>query len=530
MSLGLRARRGVIRVLAFARRPELLAFLPAVTLAAFWIGGEEALVVTALSVPIIYALAGMLGGGAVRELVLPGTDPVTGLPLRDALLRRLEQDLGAGGPQDGRVACIVLGLDHADRLARLHGQDAYAEILRQTAARILGAIRRQDLVVRLEGACFAVVVGTGRRADIESVLQVAARVQEAVELSMAIEGGTAHVTASVGFCLGGRAPEPGAAGLLEAASVAMDDAAFHGAGSIRAHARGMRRPFDDVAELRRDLGPALENGEVEAFFQPQVSTETGAVTGVETLVRWHHPDRGLLAPGDFLPEVLAAGLAERLGEVMLDAALRALRRWDDAGHPVPTVTVNFAPQELRNPRLPDRVQWELDRFGLEPGRLVVDIRDAVLAEPGCEMIAQTLRRLAEVGCGLDLDGFGVGRASVEVLRRFPVRRLRIDRSFVAGIDRDRAQQRTVAAILSLAETMDIDTLGLGVETPGEHAMLAQLGCRHVQGFGVARPMPEEAARAWLEAHATSAEAAVPPGVRKACGATTDPPQPRPRQR
>ncbi len=498
MSLGLRARRSVIRGLAFARRPELLAFLPAVTLAAFWLGGEEALVVTALSVPIVYALAGLMGAGPVRELVLPGTDPLTGLPLRDAVVARL--DAGLAGAE-GRVACIVLGLDNADRLARMYGHDGFAEILRQTGARITGAIRGQDLAGRLEGACFAIAAVPGRPGDLESVLQMAARVQEAVELSMALDGGTVHLTASVGFCLGGRAPAPGGAALLEAAAVAMDDAAFHGPGAIRAHARDMRRPYEDLAALRRDLGPALDNGEVEAFFQPQLSTDTGAVTGVETLVRWHHPQRGLLAPDQFLPDVLAAGLAERLGEVMLDCALRALRRWDDTGHPVPTVTVNFAPEELRNPRLPDRVQWELDRFGLEPRRLVVDIHEVVLAEPADEMMAQTLRRLAQVGCGLDLHGFGVGRASVEVLRRFPVRRLKIDRSFVAGIDHDRDQQRTVAAILSLAETMDLDSLGLGVETPGEHAMLAQLGCRHVQGFGVARPMSEDAAGAWLAGRA-----------------------------
>ncbi|MGY6412344.1 MAG: putative bifunctional diguanylate cyclase/phosphodiesterase [Alkalilacustris sp.] len=518
MSLGLQARRSVVRVLAFARRPELLAFLPAVTLAAFWIGGEEALLVCALSVPILYALAGMLGGAALPELVLPGTDPVTGLPLRDTLLRRLEDD--------GEAACIVLGLDGADRLARLYGHEAYGEILRQTGARIVGALRRQDLAVRLEGARFAIAVTTGRPADIESVLQVAARVQEAVELSMAVDGGTVHVTASVGFCLAGRAPEPGAGALLEAAEIAMDDAAFQGPGAIRVHARGMRRPFDDLAELRRDLGPALDNGEVEAFFQPQVSTETGAVTGVETLVRWQHPTRGLLAPDAFLPDVLAAGLAERLGEVMLDAALRALRRWDEAGQPVPTVTVNFSPEELRNPRLADRVQWELDRFGLDPGRLVVDIREAALAELACEMTGQTLRRLAQAGCGLDLDGFGVGRATVEVLGRFPVRRLKIDRSFVAGIDHDRARQRSVAGILALAETMGLDTLGLGVETPGEHAMLAQLGCRHVQGFGVARPMPEDAMRDWLIAQAESAAAACPRAFRGAPGAASPPPRPK----
>ena len=493
----LRIWRVFIKVLAFARRPELLAFLPAVTLAAFWLGGEGALVATALCVPFAYALAGILGN-ARGDICAPESDPLTGLPLREAAVRRLDRSLGADPLEGESGGCIALTLDEADGLARLHGHDGFAEILRQTGARLAGSVRRVDTVVRLEGAAFAVALGPMRHGDLETVLQLAARLQEAVEVALSLDATTVRVTCSVGFCLPGRAPVPGGARLVEAAIAAMDDATRNGPGAIRAYTHDMRRTQANLAELRRELGPALDSGEVQAFFQPQLSTDTGAVTGMETLVRWVHPERGVLEPAEFLPGILSAGLGERLGEVMLACGLRALKLWARAGRPVPAVAVNFAPEELRNPRLPDKIQWELDRFGLPADRLIVEIDETVVAEATDEVIVQTLARIAGMGCRIDLDGFGGGRASIASIRRFSVSRLKIARDFVSRIDEDRDQQRTAAGILSLAEQLGLDTLAVGVETPGEHAMLAQLGCGHVQGYAIARPMPLEEASAWLD--------------------------------
>ncbi|WP_207186536.1 bifunctional diguanylate cyclase/phosphodiesterase [Rhodobaculum claviforme] len=499
MTFGMRMRGWGTRTLAFARRPELLAFLPAVTLAAWWMGGEGALIATALAVPLAYALAGIAGVTPAPVAAAPGVDPVTGLGLRDGVERAL--DIALSGRGDGAAtACIVIGLDGADRLARLHGHSAFCEILARTGARLAGAVRRGDVVVRLEGACFAVALAPSPGLDLEGALQTAAHLQDTLEVDLRLDDITVALRASVGLCLAGRAADPGGAGLLAAAIVAMDAAHLHGPGAIRAYADDMRRRSQDIAELRRDLGPALDEGEVQAFFQPQISTCTHRVTGMETLVRWDHPRRGLLAPADFLPGLLAAGLADRLGEVMLSGALRALHRWDRAGHDVPTVTVNFAPEELRNPRLPERVQWELDRFGLTPDRLVIDIPEAVLAQGADEMLRQTLLRLAELGARIDLDALSGGHASVEALERFPVNRLKIAPRFVRGLDGCATRQRTVAALLALAERLDLDTLAVGVETPGDHAILAQLGCRHVQGFAIARAMPEAAATTWIATH------------------------------
>ncbi len=496
----LRVKRLVIRTLAFARRPELLAFLPAVTLAAFWAGGEEALLVTVFLVPMIYALAGILGAGPASELVLPGVDPVSGLPLRDTLAERLGRTGEAAEDGARGAACIAVMLDDADHLARRYGHEGFCEILRQTGARITGAVRRQDVVARLEGACFAAGLTPPARNDLETVLQMATRVQDAVEVPISLDATTVHVTASVGFCLSARAPAAGGGALLDAALAAMDDAHRNGPGAIRAFSPEIQRAHEDLAELRSDLGPALDSGQVQAFFQPQICTRTGDVSGFETLVRWVHPDRGVLAPADFLPGILEAGLSERLGEVMLTGALRALKAWDRAGLAIRRVAVNFAAEELRNPRLAEKIQWEIDRFGLTPDRLVVEIVETAVADSEDDVIVQTIARIAEMGCRIDLDDFGIGRASITNIRRFGVHRLKIDRALVARLDEDAEQQTLVAAVLSLAAKLGIESLAEGVETAAERQRLTELGCDHIQGYGIAKPMPLETATRWIASH------------------------------
>ena len=204
----------------------------------------------------------------------------------------------------------------------------------------------------------------------------------------------------------------------------------------------------------------------------------------------------MVSPAEFLPALEQAGLLERLGETMLHESLRALRAWDRAGMHVPSVAVNFSPEELRNPGLLERIRWEIDGFDLAPDRLTVEVLETVVAGRGDDVILRNLRGLAALGCRIDLDDFGTGHASIGAVRRFPIARLKIDRSFVAGIEDDPEQHRMVSAILGMAERLGLDTVAEGVETPGQHAMLAQLGCGHVQGFGIARPMPFDDAVVW----------------------------------
>ncbi|MEZ5768945.1 MAG: EAL domain-containing protein [Paracoccaceae bacterium] len=264
----------------------------------------------------------------------------------------------------------------------------------------------------------------------------------------------------------------------------------------------MRPRVEVPDDMTREVVRALENGEIRPWYQPQVSTDTGAVTGFEALARWHHPTRGMISPGAFLPAIARAGLFDRLGEVMLFQALTALRDWDRAGLDVPGVSVNFSTDELRNPRLFDKVRWELDRFEIDPARLTVEVLEDVVAQSDDDMTTRNIAALSRLGCSIDLDDFGTGHASIANIRRFDVNRIKIDRSFITHIDTDRDQQNMVAAILTMADRLGLDTLGEGVESHGEHALLAQLGCSHVQGYSIARPMPLEETAAWITAYRT----------------------------
>lgn len=474
------------------RRPQWLVFLPAATLAAYWLGGEGWLVLVALGAPLLMAMAGAF------HFTDPAAALAGGPAGRRDLIARIDRIL-MDAPSSGRsTACFVLHVDNEERLIDLHGRPAQTEVLERFSQRLATALRDGDTVARLESGGFAVALGPTRRVDLEMAIQLAARLQAAVAPPFSLNAARVYLTASVGFCIGARAPAPNGSALLDAAQVAADVAGRHGAGSIRAYQPDMARHSADRDAAREELAAALETGQIQAYFQPQISTETARITGFEALARWIHPARGLIPPSDFLPLIEQLGLSDQLGEVMRNHALRALRAWDHAGHRIANVAVNFSESELRDPRLAERLKWDLDRYDLTPDRLCVEILETVVANTDNDVIARNIAALAAMGCGIDLDDFGTGHASITSIRRFAVRRLKIDRSFVARVNEDREQQKMVAAILSMAEQLGLETLAEGVETGGEHSMLAQLGCGHVQGFGIARPMPFEDTLEWIE--------------------------------
>ena len=471
----------------------MLAFLPATMLVAFWLGGEAVLLAVALALPIGLAILRPLSALPEGEEVV---DPVTGLPMRPAIAGRLDQSLA--GPARGRgVACLVIGIDQLAEVNDRFGHAGFAQVMRRTGERLQGALRGTDLVARLEGASFAVALAPVRHNTLDNALQIALRLQAAAQMPISLDATTVYVSASVGLCLDGRAAEAGGEGLLRAAEAAMGEARRHGPSAVRAWSSDMQAAMEHRHALAGELETALDTGEIRPWFQPQISTDTGAITGFEALARWNHPVHGIVPPMDFLPALEASGLCERLGEVILYHALTALRSWDRHGLGIPAVAVNISRDELRNPRMAEKLKWELDRFDLSPDRLTVEVLEDVAADLTNEVAIRNIRVLSELGCGIDLDDFGTGHASITNIRRFSVRRLKIDRSFVTRVDCDREQQRFVAAILSMADQLGLETLAEGVETVGEHAMMAQLGCRHVQGYGIARPMPFEDTLDWI---------------------------------
>lgn len=472
------------------RRPELLAFLPAIFLAASWFGGKSWLLVTALMVPLAYGLSGILavpraGMGAAAGVRRRAEE------LADTTPRLVEES----GQQ---VVCFVVVIDDCAELARRHGPGTIAHLNAIICARFENTLRGQDRLLRLSEDRIMLVIGAPARQPLEGVLQLAGRLQAMAAVPVEYRTAVFHLSASVGFCLASRAPARSGAALLSAAETAATIAWRNGPSGLRAYSQGMGAMQGKPAEGRANLESALANGEIRAFFQPQVDSASGAVIGFEALARWVHPIRGLIPPAEFLPALHAAGLSQRLGEVMVAQTLEALAAWDAAGWAVPQAAVNFSSHELRNPRLATQVQWELDRFDLEPHRLVVEVLETVLAESDDDITVQNVGRLARIGCGVDLDDFGTGHAAISAIRRFSVNRLKVDRSFVSGIDHMPEQQRIVAAILSMARELGLAVLAEGVETPEEALQLARMGCTAMQGFGIAPPMPLEDSFAWLE--------------------------------
>ncbi len=430
--------RRMMQLGALLRRPEVLVFLPALTLASFWLGGEEMLTIAALGLPLVFVLTGAFSTDDPPPVDV-SSEP--GLTVRPTLTGRIEKVMRVADETGRSTGCLVVLFDEAERLLDRHGRAAQAEALQRSGERLLGALRQGDVVARLEGGGFAVVLAPVRRLDLEIMVQLAARIQAAISPPLSLDGAQVYVTCSVGFCLSSRVPERTGRALLDAAQIAADEALRHGPGAIRSYAPDMARTRADRDAQRSELEAALDEGQIRPHFQPQISTDTGEISGFEALARWHHPVRGLVSPSEFLPVLEDSGLSERLSEVMLFQALTALARWDKAGMHIPSVSVNFSEGELRNPRLPEKLKWELDRFALDPSRLTIEILETVVAQTDDDVIVRNVAALAALGCGVDLDDYGAGHASITNIRRFDLRRLKIDRSFVSRVDEDRDQQK-----------------------------------------------------------------------------------------
>lgn len=500
------AHGGAAAILSKARRlgrwliePRFLAFVPALLLGAFWLGGEAAMITAALGLPIALLVGGALseGGGAARCAV----DTATGLPSHERLAPEVTQILQTCAETGRASGLFLVQLEELDRILTRHGQAAADLMLERVGQRFLSILRSDDHIYAIGNGRFAICLAPEPHFSLESAIQLAARLQSSAEEPVSFEGQTLFSSASIGFCLSSRSPEAFGNTLLKAAETALVAALEAGPSVIRAYSRDVASKARLREQLAAEAETAFAAGAIAPFFQPQVSNDTGEVTGFEALARWQHPEKGLLSPAEFLPALTASGQMQQLGEIMLGGALSALKSWDAKGVHVPRVAVNFTAEELGNPKLAEKIRWDLDRFDLTPDRLTIEVLETIVAGARESTVSRNLARLSELGCHIDLDDFGTGYASITAIRRFAVSRIKIDRSFITRVDRDREQQRMVAAIQTMAERLGLETLAEGVETSGEHAMLAQLGCAHVQGFGIAHPMPADQAASWLVTHA-----------------------------
>lgn len=493
-------RRVIWAVRLNLTQARVLALFPILVTAAYWINSDAVLFAVSMLFPLMLAVQALFGADSARRLRDTPRDPVTNLPTARVLVNTLDETLAGTGDAGKNIASIVVDIDEFSAVNERWGRTAADEVLRRTGERIVSALRDRDLTVRLDGDRFAVALGPVFRMDLEAILSVAHRVQRAVAEPISLDGSSVYVTCSIGYCLASRAPEGGGAAMLGAAEAALVEARRAGPSSVRGFSAEMKKRIATRDELSAEVSDALESGQFVAWFQPQLCTKTGAVTGFEALARWAHPVRGMIPPGEFLPAIEAAGRFDRLGEVMLYQSLTALQAWDKAKLVVPRVGVNFSGIEFANPGLADKVSWEVDRFELSHDRLSIEVLENVIASASEDVTLMNIRALARLGCKIDLDDFGTGNASITTLKRFPIDRIKIDRSFVTCIDEDKEQQAMAAAILTLAEKLNLETLAEGVETMGELATLTRMGCSHVQGFGLAKPMPLEETILWLNRH------------------------------
>ncbi|WP_113911135.1 putative bifunctional diguanylate cyclase/phosphodiesterase [Roseovarius dicentrarchi] len=490
--------------------PALLGVLPALVLGGFWLGGEDLLIMIAVGFPVCLIISGPVWAALTRAARQgdPNVD-------EDGFDQAIEAAVRGAVATSRRTGCILLELDEYGALRERVGSGPTDAVMTQLTDRLRSAVRSRDTVSRIEEAMFAVCVAPVRQLDLGNMLQMADRLQSALEAPIALDGTSIYVTASVGLAIdtglkGTSTQDRTGAALLNSATVALAEARRHGPSATRAFSRDMAEPVTGCDDgLVAEAVEALENGQIQPWYQPQISTDTGQISGFEALARWTHPVRGVISPAEFLPALQQGAKMERLGEIMLYNSLAALKSWDAAGLDVPHVGVNFSPEELRNPGLVKKIEWELDRFDLPASRLAVEILENVVASTPDDTVVHNIAGLARLGCQIDLDDFGTGHASISSIRRFDVQRLKIDRSFVMKVDCDPEQQRMVAAILTMAEQLGLSTLAEGVETSGEHAMLAQLGCGHVQGFGIGRPMPLDRTAEWVRSHLAKL-AEVPP--------------------
>jgi diguanylate cyclase (GGDEF)-like protein/PAS domain S-box-containing protein len=407
-------------------------------------------------------------------------DPLTGLANRSLMHQRLEQALARPG---GRAALLLLDLDDFKSVNDAFGHVVGDAVLVEVARRLESCTRPADLVARLGGDEFVVVLDG---ADDEAATAVAARVLEVLEQPVEHDGERFPVGASIGITLTAPAEGRGATELLRDADIAMYDAKAAGKGRRRMFQTAM---YDEVvahAELVRDLRDAVGNGELTVRYQPQVDLKSGQVTGVEALVRWQHPERGLLTPDLFIDAAESTGIICDIDDWVLTEACSQLRAWDDSGLAPLRLAVNVSPQRLVTGDLAESVTAALAAVGLPPGRLEIEITETVGVEHEAQAVT-AIRQVRALGVHVAIDDFGMGHSGLDRLRAYPLDRLKIDRSFIAPLAESTAKGSIADAMIALGNSLGLEVIAEGVEDEEHIRALLQLGCTLAQGYLFSRP-------------------------------------------
>ncbi len=421
-------------------------------------------------------------------------DALTGLPNRRLLTDRLEQAIRHARRYEEVLAVCYLDLDHFKPINDHWGHSTGDQVLVDVARRLEGALRESDTVCRLGGDEFVLLLpGIDPDGELDRALD---RIMEVLHEPFDINGGkTSRVSASIGMAL---YPEDGedADALLRYADQAMYSAKAGGRDRYLRFDRSAAQRLKEHSSQLQSIVTGLERQEFIFHFQPKVDLRDGKLIGVEALVRWQHPEHGLLSPARFLDFVIGSEIEIRFGEYVLDAALAQLSAWQQQGLTL-QVSINVSGNELRQPGLADRIVERLGQYPeLKPGQLEIEVLETAAIQNNSQVLL-TLNQCREAGLQVSLDDFGTGYSSLTVFRQLPVDTLKIDQSFVRDMLEDAEDCSIVESVIHMARAFNRSVVAEGVETMGHARALMRMGCHQVQGYGIARPMPADQIPGWI---------------------------------
>jgi diguanylate cyclase (GGDEF)-like protein len=433
-------------------------------------------------------LVTVLGRYRRRVELLATTDSLTSLPNRLELSRRGAALLSQLSPTESETKAPVLLLLDLDRFKEVNdsvGHHFGDQLLIQVARRITGCIKSRETVARLGGDEFAVLLTTGG----ENAGQVVAtRIRESLRKPFTIDDLTVEIDVSIGIALASAAPGGASdlASLLRCADVAMYAAKELGGGYV-VHTALQDAQTQDKIQIISELRRAIDHDELVVHYQPKVALDDGRLLGVEALVRWQHPTRGLLPPGAFLPIVEDSEVIDQITFDVLTKSLHQMRRWAAVGHEIP-ISVNVAPRSLLNLEVPSVVARLLERFEIDPALLCLEITEtALMRNP--QRSGKVLKTLRDLGVRLSIDDYGTGYASMTYLRELPIDELKIDASFITQMGVDAQSAILARSVVELGHNLGLSVVAEGVEDAEVGRMLESCGCDVAQGYFYARPMP-----------------------------------------
>ncbi|HEV7833092.1 MAG TPA: sensor domain-containing phosphodiesterase [Caballeronia sp.] len=427
-----------------------------------------------------------------RETALQHTlhhDSLTGLENLTALKRAIDAAQAEAVRTGTHAALLLVDIDDFQRINRALGYDAGDDMLRETARRIQHAAHAGEHVARVGSDEFAVLLSADTAAEAATAAEdVARRVLSAIAQPYRYRGQHTHLSASIGAAIFPDEIEQENSSLLRMADHALAHAKTSGGNIVVFHV-----PDDDPRNAARlnleaDLYEGVRNGEFSLHFQPITESRGGGVVGVEALIRWQHPVHGLVPPAAFIPLAESIGLINYLGNWVLKAACMQLVQWDSEGFVLDYVSVNVSPQQFRDKRFTQNVKDALQLTGLDPRRLVFEITESLLMHDP-EEATRLLEALAAIGIAFAVDDFGTGYSSLSYLQRFPLSKLKIDRSFIENLLTSRNNRAIVAAVVGLAKSLGLELVAEGVETEAQRELLIEMGCDQIQGWLISKALP-----------------------------------------